>query len=151
MQSVLSHLKMIGFLVKWLASFCYEDHDRCTSLFHNFDLGAGAFLIDSPDALLNSGCAYRLFKEQSPARSYADKGIQVDPSELQSMAPFPQLFPAAGGSGTYLDSSSSPKSHFDRIIEEGSDVSPPIFLLQFPKILWGGQWRGCHYESENAK
>jgi hypothetical protein len=48
----------------------------------------------------------------------------VDTSELESMQPFAQLFRAAGGSGTYLDSSSSPKSHFDRITEEGSDASP---------------------------
>jgi hypothetical protein len=40
------------------------------------------------------------------------------------MQPFPQLFAAVGGSGTYLDSSNSPKSHFDRLIEDGSDVSP---------------------------
>lgn len=66
----------------------------------------------------------RLFKEHTPHRSYADKAVQVDPSELQGMQPFSQLFTAAGGSGTYLDSSSSPKSHFERITEEGSDASP---------------------------
>ena len=50
--------------------------------------------------------------------------MQVDSLELQGMQPFPQLFAAAGGSGTYLTDSCSPTSPLERMqTEEISEVS----------------------------
>ena len=55
---------------------------------------------------------------------FADKAVQVDPLELQGMQPFPQLFTAAGGSGTYLTDSCSPTSPLERMqTEDASEVS----------------------------
>lgn len=45
------------------------------------------------------------------------------------MQPFPQLFTAAGGSGTYLTDSCSPTSPLERMhTEDASDVSILILL-----------------------
>lgn len=58
---------------------------------------------------------------------YADKAVQVDPLELQGMPAYPQIFPATGGSGTYLAESCSPISPLERMqTEDGSDVSPRL-------------------------
>ena len=77
---------------------------------------------------------YRLFTEHDGQCNFVDKAVQVDPLELQSMQPYPQLFTAAGGSGTYVTDSNSPTSPFERLGDEVSEVSDISSIIMCSRI-----------------